>query len=82
MSIYVADFETTVRDDFACVWLSALINVDNTDEVYYQTSIEEFYEKLYEINPDIVFLSISSSCQLTFIIVLFTDRFHISNSRE
>lgn len=55
MSIYVADFETTVRDDFACVWLSALINVDNTDEVYYQSSIEEFYEKLYEINPDIVF---------------------------
>ena len=55
MSIYVADFETTVRDNFACVWLSAIINVDNTDEVYYQYSIEEFYEQLYELNPDIVF---------------------------
>ena len=55
MSIYVADFETTVRDDFACVWLSAIINIDNLNEVYYQTSIEEFYEKIYSISPDIVF---------------------------
>lgn len=55
MSIYVADFETTVRDGFACVWLSAIINVENLEEVYYPLSIEEFYEKLYEINPDVVF---------------------------
>ena len=53
--IYVADFETILRDDFACVWLYCIVNVFDIEERYYGYSIKEFMDFIYELSPEKIF---------------------------
>lgn len=53
--VYVADFETTVRQDFACVWLYSIVNIDNLEEIYYGYSIKQFMDFIYQLSPDIIY---------------------------
>lgn len=53
--VYVADFETTIRSDFACVWLYSIVNTDNLEEIYYGYSIDQFMQFIYNLSPDIIY---------------------------
>lgn len=53
--IFVSDFETTVRENFACVWLYASVNIDNLSEIYHGTSIDQYMDNLFDISPDITY---------------------------
>lgn len=54
-NIYVGDFETTYQNNIARVWLSAIVNIYNLDEIYYPLNIDDFFDKLYDISPNIIF---------------------------
>lgn len=53
--IYVADFETTVREEYACVWLYAIVNVDDYTEYYHGNSIDDFFNVIYKLSPKTCF---------------------------
>lgn len=54
-SVYVADFETTQRGEYACVWLFSIVNIFDRNEIYFGTSIEEFIKLIYDISPKTIF---------------------------
>ena len=43
---YVADFETTTLDDDCRVWASALVNIDDIDNVEYENCIDNFIDRI------------------------------------
>lgn len=53
--IYVSDFETTVRDGFACVWLYANVSIYDTENIAHGYSIQEYMEHIFELEPKIVY---------------------------
>lgn len=42
MGVFVADFETTTNQDITRVWAYAICNIDNINDIYYGTNIENF----------------------------------------
>lgn len=54
-SVYIADFETTVRNDFACVWVYCIVNVFDENDIYFGYSIEEFMKFIYQLSPTTIF---------------------------
>lgn len=53
--IYVSDFETTVRDGFAKVWVYANVPIENIENISFGYSIDEYMEYIFDIEPKIVF---------------------------
>lgn len=53
--VYVADFETTVREEFACVWLYSIVNVYDYEEYHYGYSIDDFFKSIIKISPKTCF---------------------------
>lgn len=61
MARYVADFETTTKDQYEIdgkvrVWGWGMVNIDDLNEIYLGTSIEDFMRLTYKLkNPTIYF---------------------------
>lgn len=57
MKTYVADFETTTREEDCRVWAYAICDVDNIESVVYGTTIDDFMEwcSKQKDNPKILF---------------------------
>lgn len=68
MSRYVADFETTTREEDCRVWAYAICEVGNTDNVIIGTTIDEFMEwcRSQKSNPTIWFHNLKFDSQFIF----------------
>ena len=84
MKYYVADFETTTREEDCRVWAYAICEVGNSDNVIIGTTLSDFIEwcKSQKDNPNVFFHNLKFDCQ--FIIQwLFLNGFkHVSRDEK
>lgn len=83
MKTYVADFETTTREEDCHVWAYAICDIGNIDDVVIGTSIDDFmmWCKQHKDNPKVYFHNLKFDLQFIFT-WLFKNGFKYVDKKE
>lgn len=83
MGLYVADFETTTRLDKTRVWAYSICSVDNPEEIYYGTNIDDFMKWcMSNDNHTIYFHNLKFDIQFILYYLLKNGYKHIEDKKD